>query len=142
MRKKGKDNALLEWSPHRHKNMMLIKRLSSTNQGQACRSTRLCMEQWYITRALCIWGRARVQGGVSASGHRSFRPPGVKIDISIFEMRLNLMIKIWTPFVCQDRDKNCDYVKEASNSYSMKPTLVLLIGIHPNGVGQYYANYS
>ena len=57
-------------------------------------------------------------------------------------MRLNLMIKIWTPFICQDGDKNCDYVKEASNSYSMKPALVLLIGIHPNGVGQYYANYS
>ena len=69
-------------------------------------------------------------------------PPGVKIDISIFGMRLNLMIKIWTPFICQDGDKNCDYVKVASNSYSMKPALVLLIGIHPNGVGQCYANYS
>ena len=100
------------------------------------------MEQWYITRALCTWVRACGQGGVSASGHRSFRPPGVEINIPKMVMRLNLMIKIWTSFVCQDGDKNCDYVKEASNSYSMKPALVLLIGIHPNGVGQYYANYS
>ena len=74
---------------------------------------------------------------VSASGHRSLRPLGVKIEISILVMRLNLMIKIWTPFVCQDGDKNCDHVKVASNSYSMKPALVLLIGIHPNGVGQH-----
>ena len=100
------------------------------------------MGQWCITMALCTWGRTRGQSGISVPGHRSFRPPGVKIDIPMMVMMLNLLIKIWTPFIYQDGDKNYDYVKEASNSYSMKPALVLLIGIHPNCVGQYYANYS
>ena len=51
-------------------------------------------------------------------------PPRVKINISIFKMRLNRMPMIKTLKRRQDEDKNCGSVQVASNSHCMKPKLV------------------
>jgi len=51
-------------------------------------------------------------------------PPRVKINLSIIMMRLNRMLMIKTHNEGQDEDKNRDYCQVASNSHSMKSTLV------------------
>ena len=51
-------------------------------------------------------------------------PPRVKINLSIIMMRLNRMPMIKTPNEGQDEDENRDNCQVASNSHSMKPTLV------------------
>jgi len=51
-------------------------------------------------------------------------PPWVKINISIFKMRLNRMLMIKTLKWRQDEDKNCGLVQVASDSHCMKPKLV------------------
>ena len=124
LRKKGKDNALLKWSPHRHKNMMLNKRPSSADQEQACRPTRWCGKGQCYTRTSCTWGRISGQGGVSAPGHRSFRPSPSQDQHIHLQDEAEPDAYDQDSIVRQDEDKNCGSVQEASNSHSMKPKLV------------------
>ena len=107
-----------------------------TQEHDADEETIICWPRtslWIYT-----WSRVSGRGGISAFGHRSLRSSfWVKINTSLNEMKLILKINLMTLFICQDGDKNHDWVKDASNSHSTKPTPVLLIGIHPTGVGQY-----
>ena len=123
LRKKGKDYALHQWSSHRHKTAMLIKRPSSALREQACRAA-ICVEVKVLHLSFCRRDRVSGQSGVSSMDTGVSVPPRVKINLSIIMMRLNRMLMIKTHNNGQDEDKNRDYCQGASNSYSMKPTLV------------------
>ena len=74
--------------------------------------------------SFCTRDRVSDQSGVSAMDTGVSVPPRVKINLSIIMMRLNRMLMIKTHNEGHDEDENRDYCQVASNSYSMKPTLV------------------
>ena len=82
------------------------------------------MEVKVLHLSFCTWDRVSSQSGVSTMDTGVSVPPRVKINLSIIMMRLNRMLMIKTHNEGHDEDKNRDYYQVASNSYSMKPTLV------------------